>query len=346
MKRFTSFPSALLVFAALAFISTTALAQRPPLECTPPPEAQKQSTPAEMEEARTRYQRGQELYDDGAYEQALIEFDRAYDLAPAYRILFNIGQVAVLLNNYPRAIQALEGYLCEGKGKVPAKRQQAVEKELDSLYGRVAYIEVTTNIEDAEIIVDDLSRGRTPLDKPIMVNAGRHVVIARKAGRIEDRKTVVLAGTDRVALELELLEPAPGQPASPFPVTPPSKDDPGTGPTPGQPTKRADPDTSWVGWVITGTLAAGAVVTGLLALKAGSDLDDLVGTFGTTKQQLDDKESERFALAVTTDVLIGLAVVSAGLSIWWTVAENDESSDTPTARVVVGPGSVGLVGEF
>src|SRR5690606_16554980 len=54
-----------------------------------------------MREARTRYDRGTKLYHDGAYEQALIEFERAYELAPAYRILYNIGQAAMLLRDYP-----------------------------------------------------------------------------------------------------------------------------------------------------------------------------------------------------------------------------------------------------
>lgn len=345
-RRINRFARGVLASAALAaFLPSVAYAQRPPLKCeAQAPEGEPSAE--DMAEARTRYERGQELYDDGAYEQALIEFDRAYALAPAHRILFNIGQVAVLLNNYPRAIEALEGYLCGGGDKIEQKRRAAVEKELDTLYGRIAYIEIATNVEGAEIIVDDISRGRTPLDKPIIVNAGRHTIVAKKAGLMEDRETVVLAGTDRVALDLELLEPPAGQPASPIYVTPPTRDDPGT---PGAPPPKPPPEpgTAWIGWVTTGTLAAGAIVTGLLALKASSDLDDLKNTFPVSRDELDDQESQRLGLSVATDVLAGLAVVSAGVSIWWTISENDgDDEGDVTARVVVSPASVGIAGSF
>jgi hypothetical protein len=332
--------TAVLVTAALWLVSSIGLT-RPPLECPPAaPPAAAPSTPA-MEEARTRYERGQELYDDGAYEQALIEFERAYELAPAYRILFNIGQVAVLLNDYPKAIEALEGYLCGGKGKIPAKRGEAVDRELDTLYGRVAYIEVTTNVDGAEIVIDNTTRGRTPLDKPIMVNAGRHVVLARFPGLIDDKKTVTLAGTDRLTVELKLVEPPPGH-SVPVPLPFPQPPDPADPrPTPPAPREK----TAWVGWLLTGTLTAGAVVTGLLALNAQSNLETLNTTPNISADEVESKKTEGMALAITTDVLAGLAVVSAGLTIWWTVAES-EGDDAASARVVISPTSLGVAGTF
>ncbi|MEO7096362.1 MAG: hypothetical protein ABI175_24095, partial [Polyangiales bacterium] len=37
-------------------------------------------------EAKTRYDKGVKLYGEGAYEAALVEFQRAYDLNPSYKI--------------------------------------------------------------------------------------------------------------------------------------------------------------------------------------------------------------------------------------------------------------------
>lgn len=296
-----------------------------------------------MKEARTRYARGEDLFDDGAYEQALLEFERAYELAPAPSILFNIGQIAMILKDYPRAIKAFEQYLCEGKSDITPKRKELVEDGLKTLYGRVAYIEVTSNVDGTEVIVDDISRGRTPLKDPIMVNAGRHVVVGKKADRMEHRSTLELAGTDHAKVTLEMLEPPRGTPQGV--VTPPTRDDPGSGrdlpkPEPSEPTY-------WIGWVTTSTFAAAAVITGLLALRASSDLDELKETFGTTKPELDSKESERLGLAISTDVLAGLAIVSAGLSIWWTIADLDDDTEAATdVGFAVGPASFAIHGTF
>lgn len=45
------------------------------------------------DEARVHYAQGVDLYKDGKFEQASIAFERAYEIAPSYKILWNIGQV-------------------------------------------------------------------------------------------------------------------------------------------------------------------------------------------------------------------------------------------------------------
>src|SRR5205823_199193 len=48
-----------------------------------------------VEEARVRFQRGTQVFNDGAYKLALIEFQRAYSVMPNWRVLFNVGAVHV-----------------------------------------------------------------------------------------------------------------------------------------------------------------------------------------------------------------------------------------------------------
>jgi hypothetical protein len=297
----------------------------------------KTPTKEAMEEARTRYARGTELYNDGAYEQAMLEFERAYSLAPAYRILFNIAQVAVLLRDYPKAIRAYEQFLKDGGQRIPADRRKTVEEELQSLRGRVGRITIKVNVPDAEVLVDDLVIGRSPLQEPMMVTAGRHMVIARKRGLVQDSESVVLAGTDEVNVELELTEP----PTSTAPVTPPAPREPD------QPTPPREPSYVWAGWVVTGALAAGAVATGIATFYSTRKLDDMKDTFGITRAELDEQESTARALGIAADVLIASAVVAGGITLYFTIDEALEDDATETkVEAGVGPGQVTLRARF
>ena len=60
------------------------------------------STPA-TEQARAHFQRGVDYYTEGDLAAALVEFERAYALQPAYRLLYNLGQVTYELRDYAAA---------------------------------------------------------------------------------------------------------------------------------------------------------------------------------------------------------------------------------------------------
>ena len=58
--------------------------------------AQPKTTASETEpalgEARERFQRGVDLYKEGSFDAALAEFNKAYELAPNFRVLYNMAQ--------------------------------------------------------------------------------------------------------------------------------------------------------------------------------------------------------------------------------------------------------------
>src|SRR5262245_43270875 len=74
----------------------------------------KEPTPAEFEEAGRRYNRAIELFNEGSYDASLLEFRRSYELAPSYKILYNIALVNVQLNDYAQALNYFEQYMSEG----------------------------------------------------------------------------------------------------------------------------------------------------------------------------------------------------------------------------------------
>src|SRR5262249_58761964 len=118
-----------------------ALAQGP-TPPTPPPAARPPG------EADAHFRRGIELYKEGDFPAALIEFRRAYEIDPRYQALYNIGETYFQLNDYANALKTLEKYLHDGGAQVSAGRREEVQKEIEKLRTRVGQLEVSTNVPE------------------------------------------------------------------------------------------------------------------------------------------------------------------------------------------------------
>lgn len=326
------------LFSALILSAATSYAQ-PPASGAPPEAA---------EEAKTRHERGTQLYADGDYKLALIEFERAYELAPNYKALYNIAQTSSQLGRYAAARRAFEQYLKDGGAEIPEKRRADVEKDLASLRGRTALVNVTSNVDGAEIVIDGQVVATTPLTAALLVDAGQHTIEARKPGRITSSRPVTLAGTDEVKIEFDLPEePVPVAPTVLAPIR--------------ETTIIQAPESSytWVGWVLAGTFLAGATATGIVTLSFSSDLDAARNeplqpdqTEESKRAELDDAQQRARSTAITTDVLGGAAILTAGVTLVFTILEatSDKKDDKPAAGVSVGvtggPGNILVYGQF
>ena len=329
--------------------------------------AQGTVSPAAQSEAASRFKKGLELFKDGDYQAALIELRRANELAPNYNVLYNIGQVYFQLQDYPNALHSLERYLQEGGKNVDSKRRAEVEKDIDKLKARVANLEIVVNVPDAEVTIDDVSAGKTPLPKTVLVSAGRHRIVVAKAGFASITKVVEIASAEVQKVPVDLVETKTATVAPP-PVAPePGNNVAPPAPTPQVPTPLTMPEqpppparsVPVAGWVVTGGLAAGAVVTGVLALGASSDLKTQRTSGTATRDDLDAARSKTQTFALVTDILTGCAVVAGGITLYFTIA-GGSSSDAkpaaaappagafykPTLNVGVNPGGVSLLGTF
>lgn len=65
------------------------------------------------ERARLHFESGRSYFDEGAYERALQEFERAYQLSPRTAMLFNLGTTYERLGRLTDAADAFERYLNE-----------------------------------------------------------------------------------------------------------------------------------------------------------------------------------------------------------------------------------------
>ncbi len=252
------------------------------------------ATPDQMAEARRRYDRALELSDEGNYDEALLELQRAYELAPTYRLLYNLGVVSVAVHDYVKAIDYFDRYLSEGGAEIDPARVNEVQVQVTRLHSRIAKLVVNVTVPGAEITIDDISVGRAPLTGPITVNAGRHRVAATLSGYFPASASIEAAGNESRTVTLTLVRPtvAPEKPAHPIP---------------------------WLGWGITAALAAGTTVTGVLALTTESSYDTKVGTVGSSADDVSSTYRRMRELSVTSDVLLGATIIAAGVSLYLTL---------------------------
>ncbi len=175
------------------------------------------SAPAEAtSEARTHFDRGVAFYDESDYAAALVEFKRAYTLAPTWQVLFNIGQAYFQIRNYAKALVTLTRFLEEGQDRVPEARRTTVEAERADPANRVGHANIQSNRAGATIAIDDEEVGVTPLAAPALVSVGLRKVKAVAPGRPPVEEEVSVSAGDTVDVRLDFPEDAP--PAAPAPV--------------------------------------------------------------------------------------------------------------------------------
>jgi hypothetical protein len=268
---------------------------------------------ADAEEAADHFRRGTEFYKQGDNKLALIEFERAYQLAPSYRVLYNIGQVNFQLANYAKALVAFRRYLSEGGAEVPADRRTLVEADIASLLERVASVRVKSNVEGAEVLVDDVPVGKTPLGEGVLVDAGQHVVRVTAQGYEPQQRVLTLAGRDRVEAEILLkkveknvvvVRTDEGSSVSAAPI---------------------------IAWSLTGALATTALVTGILSLNSQSSLRSLRESESyVSSSELDSAASRAKTYALVADIAAAGAIVSAGVAVYFTFFDEKAKKPAPS----------------
>src|SRR5262245_21739869 len=131
---------------------------------------------AKVGEAQRRFQRGVDLYKEADLGGALVEFKRAYELAPSFKILYNLGQVSYQRHDYANALRYFRQYLTDGGNAIPIDRQNEVAGDVVRLEQRVGRLELETVEPGTEVFVDDVQVGTTPLPAPVPVNEGRRKI--------------------------------------------------------------------------------------------------------------------------------------------------------------------------
>jgi tetratricopeptide (TPR) repeat protein len=292
--------------------------------------AQAPPVAAAVKKASKHFQRGVALYNETDYRAALVEFRRAYEVAPNPAVLYNIGQTHYQLQNYAQALTTFERYLAEAGADAP--HADEVEKTVDLLRSRVGNVEITTNLPGCEINVDDELAGKTPLGQPVLVSIGRRKIVAMCEGQPGETRVVEVAAGDLIKVNIVIAQQPQPMPAPAINVV-------------RAPEPPRDTTATWrkVGWTATAVLGAATVTTGVLALFASQDLEDERDTYPASASALTDKADKLRALSLTTDILGAATLIAGGVTLALTLTRPRARKEV---RVGLAPRGLQLSGTF
>jgi tetratricopeptide (TPR) repeat protein len=297
----------------------------PQVHAQEPSSAVPSSRPSPLSIARQHFGRGVELYRVGAYDAALAEFTRAYELSPNYRILYNIAQIQAQRQDYVQALELFARYLHDGGEEIPAARAAAVEAETHELGRRVAELRVEANVEGATLVINEVQVIPLPLTAPLWINAGIHRLRVEKIGYTPSTRVITVAGGETPVLHFELSPSVPpleldSLASLPNPSSAPA---PAVAPAP-------DRTSLWVGLGVTGALAAATAISGALTYRQSHIVDQRLGNYPEGLDRIDAARSQLRTYAICTDAFALSAVVAAGLTTALQLS-NFDSGERPVA---------------
>ncbi|HEX8953031.1 MAG TPA: hypothetical protein VF945_14350 [Polyangia bacterium] len=256
-------------------------------------------------EAAKHFQRGVDLYNDGDFRGALVEFKKAYSVWPRANVLYDIGQTEYQLLDYASALKTMERYLAE-TGPNAAHRQE-VEATVEVLRGRVGRVLISTDGGACDVLVDDQPSGTTPLDGPLLVSVGPRKIAVHCAGDRAAIKRLEVAAGETVRVELKV-------PAPPIAALRAATSGPAHDATPAVPGK------GWVtGWIVSGVLVAATVAMGTATLVEDSRLSSMRASFPVAKADLDRQATLTTGLAITSDILGAASIAAVGVATYLTI---------------------------
>jgi tetratricopeptide (TPR) repeat protein len=161
-------------------------------------------TELQLEEGRRHFSQAVALYEERNYEAALLEFQAAYDTAPAASILYNIGLTQKALYRYGEAIAALEGYLASAKeARIKPARRREVVKLIDGMKALLAPVIVNLTPVDAKFTVD----GRAvvlPDNRTLQLAAGNHLLVASGENYEPQTRAIAVVAAQPQIVTIEL----------------------------------------------------------------------------------------------------------------------------------------------
>ena len=156
--------------------------------------------------SKKHFKKGVVLFKKGSYQEALEQFLTAYDLHPHIKMKYNIGVCLYRMEKYARAGNELEEFLVEEGANAKGKVVTEVFEALESIKQEVGVITIETETKNAEILVDGVLHGRTPLVSGIYLEPGPHEIKAMTDDdKIWSKVIKIDEGESRI-LEVELVK--------------------------------------------------------------------------------------------------------------------------------------------
>jgi hypothetical protein len=278
------------------------------------------ATDADKALARELGQSGIEAYDAKDYPTAVDRLSRAVSLydVPTLRLarahaLRSMGRLVSASEDY-HAILLRKPLPDDPPAIVQATRD--AKGELPDIEAKIAHLTVVMTGGAAGLRVDGVDWPVAAIGVPSPIDPGDHLVEAFTASGPVQSQRVTLNPAQNERIELAV--PAIVDAQQPTGAAPPGASPPGQGylgatPAP-TPAPSVDHTGAYVVLAISGALAIGSIVTGVVALGKKSDYNDQ-NRPDVPYATKSDLRSQASTMALVSTVLTGAAVVGGGISL-------------------------------
>jgi hypothetical protein len=303
-----------------------------------------QETPVQRFQAEQRFLRGKQLYQQGKYDEALVELRASLDIvqSPNTRLL-----IARCLRDKGNIVAA---YVEFGRASVAAKELAAIDARYASaakgadddraaLEQKIGFVTVTVQnaTDDTKLIVGGEEIRRAAWVEPAPVAPGTTEISVETPGHEPVKKTVTVGAKQRAAITIDAATGASTTGAT-EPVTPPP---------PPEPPPSSD-RTSLRPWAY---VAGGVGLVGLLTFAiegsaANSTYSDLKsacpnGRCPPTESSVISSGKTKQTIA-NIGLVVGILGVAGGVTLF--VLSQSKTEEPPRAAVMVGPAWIGVGG--
>jgi hypothetical protein len=134
------------------------------------------------DDAKAKFLEGVGLFEKEDYPGALASFEESYRIAPKPTVLYNVGMCQKALYRYADSMATFRRYLAEGGDKIKADRRREVEAAMAEMAGLMGRLRLEGAPDGAEVRVDGVPVGTTPLAEPLAIDPGRHALDVTKQG--------------------------------------------------------------------------------------------------------------------------------------------------------------------
>lgn len=219
-----------------------------------------------------RRAKGREKRAQAYYEKALGSYQKAFELVPKTAIYFAIANAESRLGRYQDAIEHYQKVLAEVDN---AELTAMARRELEALSVHVATLIVHIEPKGAELSIDADLRGVAPIEQPIMLAPGEHIITVTADGYTPYEVTLSLALGSRTEkrITLEKMAVLVKEPKSLDDQVEQNPLDMPETRVPRKPSKKP----LIIGSLATGGLLATSVVTGVLGLSEEDQTLQIVG---------------------------------------------------------------------
>lgn len=154
--------------------------------------------------ARADYAAARILYEDGDYAGALTKLQSAYDASKDPRLLWNMAACEKALRHYVSVLDLLERYASEGAQLISDEERQATAQLVETVQAFVNQLTVDVAPDGADVLVDGVKLGTTPLPAPLRLDMGKRLLRVEKAGYLPHEEEVDLPGGKSASLSVKL----------------------------------------------------------------------------------------------------------------------------------------------